>query len=221
MKAILSTVLLAGLAATSAHAEGLKVETRTFHSNLRIDGNRVTFTDEDGSFTADVSKVFFNAPGLGVAAVYGLNDAVDLGVGLSLARYYPNTDRQLDQTVLNGFVRYNVIKTEAGKMYGLAGVSRHSLDLNVDEEDGYSQSSKVTPVGNLDAGIGGAITLGSIDLGLEYKYSNSVGRGRITSKETYTYTNALGLKMEEKGQSRYTGLKLEGQELALTLAVKL
>ncbi len=221
MKAILSTVLLAGLAATSAHAEGLQVETRTFHSNLRIDGNSVTFTDEDGSFTGDVTKAFFNTAGLGVAAVYGLSDAVDLGVGLSLARYYPNTDRHLDQTVLNGFVRYNVIKTEAGKLYGLAGVSRHSLDLSVDEEDGYSQSSKITPVGNVDAGIGGALTLGSVDLGLEYKYSNSVGRGRITSKESYTYTNALGLQTVEKAQSRYTGLKLEGQELALTVAVKL
>jgi hypothetical protein len=221
MKAILSTVLLTGLAASAAHAEGLQVETRAFHSNLRIDGSKVTLTDEESSVTADVNKTFLNTAGLGVAAVYGVNEAVDLGVGFSLASYFPETDSQIDQTVVNGFMRYNFIKTESGKLYGLVGVSRHFLNEEVDEEEGYDQTIRIKPVANVDAGFGGTLTWGSVDLGLEYKYSNSVSRGRVSIKESYTYSDALGLRTVESSKTRFTGLKLEGQELALTLGVKL
>lgn len=220
MKTMLSAVLLTALAASSAHAEGLQVETRAFHSNLRIDGNKVTRTDEDGSFSADVRKSFHNTAGFGVAAVYGLNEAVELGLGLSLARYYPNVESKFDQTVVNGFLRYNFIKTQSGKLYGMAGVSRHTLSEKVEEEADYSHKSTITPVGNVDAGLGGALTIGSVDLGLEYKYSNSVSRGRVNVKESYSYTSA-GLRYTESAKTRFTGLKLEGQEMAFTVGVKL
>lgn len=222
MKALLATALFTALMASSAHAEGLQFETRAFHTNLRIHGNTATqVVDGRQTFTADVDASYYNSAGFGVNAVYGLNDAFDLGLGVSHARYYPDTETRLDQTVANGFLRYNLVKSSAGKIYFMAGVSRQMLSQNMKDTDDVSWSARITPVGNVDGGIGGALTLGAVDLGLEYKYSNSVGRAHGTFKETQTSVDEAGLVTTEVGKTRFSGLKVEAQELALTVGMKL
>jgi hypothetical protein len=220
MKAILATALLTAVTASSALAD-VQLETRAFHSNLRIDAGKITSELPDGEiFTDRISEDFFNTAGLGVAAVTAVNDVVEFGVGLSLARYYLTTVTQMDQTVLNGFTRLNLAQTESSKFYVLAGVSRQQLSQDVKDNEFVKTDFSYTPIVNGDLGLGGSIKLGSADLGLEYKYSNTLGRGRATLKSTFSIPG-----FEEFGvgrsKSKIHDIVLEGQEVALTLGMRL
>lgn len=221
MKAIISSALLTVFVASAAHAEGLQVETRAFHANMRVDAKKITFIENGRTVgTTDMSESFFNTAGFGVAGVYSADDTLDLGLGLSLARYYPNNGVTVDQTVLNGFSRFNLVKTEAGKFYVLVGLSRQQLSQDVEDGEDESYKSSFTPIVNADAGIGGSIKLGAADLGLEYKYTNTLAKGRASLHNRYTHMGVAGMVTETE-KTKIKDTVLEGHELALTLGVQL
>jgi len=221
MKTIISTALLTVLSASAAYGEGLQVETRAFHTNMRLDsGETVSIIDGEDSETGRMSEAFFNSAGFGVSAVQSIDDVVDLGLGLSFARYYPNDGVQLDQTVLNGFSRINLAKTETARFYMLAGLSRQQLSQDIESDDYSSYKSSFTPIVNGDLGLGGSFKLGSADLGLEYKYSSTLARGRASLKSFYSYTTLVGTESGRE-KVKVKGIVLEGQELALTLGMKI
>lgn len=221
MKAIISTALLTVLTASAAHAEGLQLETRAFHANMRLDSGKTTYiVDGESPETGRVSESFFNTAGFGVSAVQTIDDVLDFGLGLSFARYYPNDGVQIDQTVLNGFSRINLAKTETARFYMLAGLSRQQLAQEIESDDYSSYKSSFTPIVNGDLGLGGSIKLGSADLGLEYKYSSTLARGRASLKSFYSYTTLVGTERSRE-KVKIKDIVLEGQELALTLGVKI
>jgi hypothetical protein len=220
MKAILATALLTTVTASSALAD-VQLETRAFHSNLRIDAGKVTTEYFTGDVdTETMSEEFFNTPGLGVAAISKVDELVELGLGLNLARYHLSPGNQLDQTVLNAFTRLTLAESENGKFYILAGVSRQQLSQDVKDYDFVKTKISYTPIVNGDLGLGGSIKLGSADLGFEYKYSNTLARGRGTLKSTFAFTG-FGEFGVGQSKSKIRDIVLEGQEVALTLGMKL
>lgn len=220
MKAILTTALLTAVTASSAMAE-VQLETRAYHSNMRIDAGK--YTVETAGEDLEVGKMnedFFNTAGFGVAAVAPIDNAVELGLGLSFARYHPTTDNQLDQTVLSGFTRINLVQTESGRFYVLAGVSSQQLSQDLNDSEFVKTKVSYTPILNADLGLGGSIKLGSADLGIEYKYSNTLSRGRGTLKSSFAFPGFEGVELATS-KVKIRDIVLEGQELALTLGVKI
>ncbi len=223
MKMFLSTALLAAFAASLAHAE-VKVESRVFHSNLRLDAKSSTFYSPDSVESNGRQESFFNTAGVGVAGVFSPNQAIDMGIGYSYARYYVNSGTQIDQQVASLFSRFNLLQSETGKVYALVGASSHQLDQKFATERGSTSSveaeSSYSPIVNYDAGLGAAITLAGLDLGLEYKYSNTLSKGQGTVKEKSSYISLTG-PVVENYKSKIKGISAETQELSMTLSVKI
>lgn len=220
MKTLIATALLTTLTASSAWAD-IQLETRAYHSNMRVDAGKVTVESlgedlETGEFSED----FLNTAGFGIAAIAPLDETVELGLGLSLARYHPTPGNQTDQTSVSGFTRINLAKTDSGRFYVLAGLSSQQLSQELDDNEFINTKINYTPTLNGDLGLGGSIKLGAADLGLEYKYSNTLSRGRGTLKSSFSFPGFDGVEVATV-KAKIRGLVLEGQELALTLGLKL
>ncbi|HYX38108.1 MAG TPA: hypothetical protein VE954_33835 [Oligoflexus sp.] len=221
MKSIISTVLLTVLTSSAAYGEGLQVETRAFHANMRLDADKATYLQDGAPATTDgVSSSYYNTAGLGLAAVHVVDDILELGLGFSFARYYPSNGVQMDQTVLNGFSRINLAKTETSKVYMLGGLSRQQLTQDNESNEFARYKSSFTPIVNVDLGIGGTINFGSADLGLEYKHSNTVAAGRASFQSLYKIQGLTGNQVSSD-KIKFRNVALEGQELALTFGVKM
>ncbi|HYX38415.1 MAG TPA: hypothetical protein VE954_35380 [Oligoflexus sp.] len=221
MKAILSTALLTVLTASAAHAEGLKVETRAFHANMQLDAEKSTYKEDGTPATVDgVSSAYFNTAGFGLSAVQTVDDVLDFGLGLSVARYYPTKTSQIDQTVLHGFSRINLVKTDASRVYMLAGLSRQQLVQDIESDAYANYKTRYTPIVNGDLGLGATFTVGNADLGLEYKYSNTLAAGRASLQGLYKNPGLRGVQISSD-KNKLKGVTLQGQELALSVAVKL
>ncbi|WP_141736107.1 hypothetical protein [Oligoflexus tunisiensis] len=220
MKAVLATALLATLTASSALAE-VQVETRAFHTNLRLDSEEVIYVaDGLGKDTFTMNEDHFNTAGFGIAAVNAIDDTLEFGLGLSFARYYPTTKVQIDQTILNAFTRINLAKTETGKVFILGGLSRQQLAQEFDDEQLGTTEGRYTPIVNGDVGLGGSLNLGGADLGLEYKYSSTVASGRASIRNNYN-GQGFALTGTRRDKMKVKGVVLEGQEIALTLGMKI
>jgi hypothetical protein len=222
MKAILSTALLAALTASATYADGLHVETKAFHANMRLDAEKSIY-NEDGSpaVVNGVSSAYFNTAGFGVSAVQNIDEILDFGLGLSYARYYPENSVTIDQTVLHGFSRINLVATESSKVYMLAGLSRQQLAQQIEDNGFISHKSRFTPLVNGDLGLGGSIQFGTAELGLEYKYSNTLAAGRASIQSATRIQTRLATPQIHREKNKLKDVVLEGQELALTVGVKL
>lgn len=218
MKSILSATLIALIASSAAHAEGLQLETRIFHAakNERISSVKTYENGTYGSTIENIDHDYDTTAGAGVAASVSVLDQLDAGVGYSFARYFRSTtSTQVDQT-LQLFTRYNVQKSENSKFYLLAGVSEHRLKDDVSEPANFRFRSSFAPITNYDVGLGGSLKLGSVDLGLEYKYSNTLAKARA---QIVSRSYGFGLVEEQKLQLK--GVELEGHEVSVTLGVKI
>lgn len=222
MKAILALTFLSAVTASSATAE-VHFETRAFHSKLRMDADRVILVNKgEDTNAAGYDSRQLDTAGLGLSVIAPVHDIVEFGLGLSLARYHPSTRAELNQTALNGFTRINLAQTESGKLYFLAGVSRQQLTEDIEATELVDFKVQYSPIVNGDLGLGGSIKLGPVDLGLEYKYTTTLAPGRATFKNkhaTPALEEDMGYFVPSKVKIR--DLVLKGQELALTLGMKL
>jgi hypothetical protein len=220
MKTVFATALLATLATSSALAE-VQVETRAFHTNLRLDSEEVIYvSDRLGKETYTMNESHYNTAGVGLSAVNTIDEVLEVGLGLSFARYYPTTNVQLDQTVLNAFTRVNLAQSETGKVFIMGGLSRQQLDQDFDDKRLGSTKANYTPIVNGDVGVGGFLNLGGADLGLEYKYSSTVASGRASIKNTYN-AEGFALTGTPRDKNKIKGVVLEGQEISLTLGMSI
>ncbi|HET9235938.1 MAG TPA: hypothetical protein VFO10_01735 [Oligoflexus sp.] len=217
MKSLLAAALLSALAASSATAQ-VQFETRAFHSNLRIDAGRVTSEIfGDMNYEENMSEAFFNTAGLGFGLIAPVDETVEFGLGVSFARYNPTPGNELNQTVANGFTRINFAHTANGKFYMLAGVSRQQLTQHFESTPYTRVQARYTPIVNGDLGLGASFQLDQVDIGFEYKYTNTLSPGRGTLKSSWKIPSF----MEGSGKSKIRDVVLEGQELALTCGIKL
>jgi opacity protein-like surface antigen len=218
MKSLLATALLTTMTATSAIAQ-VQFETRAFHSNLRIDAGRVTseiLGDVDYE-EEEMSEAFLNTAGLGFGLIAAVDETVEFGLGVSFARYNPVPENELNQTVANGFTRINFAHTPHGKFYMLAGVSRQQLTQHFEGNEFARIRARYSPIVNGDLGLGASFQLDKVDIGFEYKYSNSLGRGRATLNSSWKIPGFHSVS----SKYRIRDIVLEGQELALTCGIKL
>jgi opacity protein-like surface antigen len=217
MKSLLATALLTTLTATSAMAQ-VQFETRVFHSNLRIDASRVTSEIlGESDIEEDMSEAFFNTAGLGFGLIAPVDETVEFGLGVSFARYNPVPENELNQTVVNGFTRINFAHTSNGKLYLLAGVSRQQLTQHFEGNEFARTRARYSPIVNGDLGLGASFQLDKVDIGFEYKYTNTLGRGRATLQSNWKVPGW----MSGSSKSKIRDIVMEGQELALTCGIKL
>jgi opacity protein-like surface antigen len=217
MKSLLASALLTALTASSAMAQ-VKFETRAFHSNLRIDAGRVTSEIlNDGDYEEDMSEAFFNTAGLGFGLIAPVDETVEFGLGVSFARYNPEPENELNQTVANGFTRINFAHTPSGKFYMLAGISRQQLTQHFEGNEYARIRARYSPIVNGDLGLGASFQLDNVDIGFEYKVTNTLAPGRGTLKSTWKIPGF----MSGASKSKIRDIVLEGQELALTCGIKL
>lgn len=219
MKKIFSISLMAVLAASSAQAEVFQIEPRVFHSNLHLNAGATEVYENgvsQGRTKADQDSL--NGAGLGISGIFALSEQIDLGLGYSMARYFPSPEINNEQQVLEVFSRLYMAKTTSSKLYFLAGASSHQFSIDIDSKDDspFSQSSSFTPIVNYDLGIGGALNFGIVDLGLEYKYSNTLANGSATFVSRASFRNVT-----EEYKSKTKDIALESQEISLTVGVSL
>lgn len=217
MKSLLAAALLTALTATSAMSQ-VQFETRVFHSNLRVDGGRVTSEIfGEAEYEEDLSEAFFNTAGLGFGLIGPVDETVELGLGVSFARYNPVPENELNQTVVNAFSRINFAHTSHGKFYLLAGVSRQQLTQHFEGNEFARARARYSPIVNGDVGLGASFQLDKVDFGFEYKYTNTLAPGRATLQSTWKVPGW----MSGSSKSKIRDVVMEGQELALTCGIKL
>jgi hypothetical protein len=217
MRTLVSASLLLLLSASTVQAAAVQLETRAFHSHLRLD-------HKDSVMTVNGQEVdrleggedFENTAGGGIGLIAHLDPYVSLGVGYDRARYFPSPDVKSDQQVLSLFTRWTLYRGATSRLHFHTGVSQHTLTQKSDALAGNDMDIKYSPVLNYDLGLGQTWTFGLWNVGLAYKYSDTFGRGNSqTVMRTRALVDPFTLTVAEV-KTKLRNFNIEQQELALT-----
>ncbi len=220
MKANFPALILL-LTATASQASALQVETRAFHSNLRLDMKSAVLTMNGQDIgTQEGGEYFQNTAGGGIALVANLDPYVSLGLGYDRARYFPSPDYKMDQQMLSLFTRWTLYQGESSRLHFLTGVSQHRLSGQGDPIPNMNLTVKYSPVMNYDLGLGQTWTFGSFNVGLAYKYSDTFGRGNSQVVMRSRFSDKLQLT-ESESKTKIRNFNIEQQELSLQVGVNI
>lgn len=216
MKTALSAALFVTLAASTAEASAIQVETRAFHSNLRLSLKETVQSINGRDIgTTGSDELFLNTAGGGIAFIGKLDEYVSLGAGYERARYFPGPDATINQQTLCLFTRFTLYQGPISHVHLLAGLSQQSLTAEATDVD-----VKYSPVMNYDFGLGHTWSFGLWRVGLAYKYSDTFGRGNNRTVIRSRIYNEFQL-VDTEVKARARNFNIEQQQLSLSLGVNL
>ncbi len=195
-----------------AVGDDMHIGLETFHSNMRS--------------TATFAEVYFdkrmltynNAPGVGLIGLHSVADDWALGLGLGYVRYYQGNARFMDRTSMQLFARYFWWRRDVFELFSKTGFSQQQLHADQPKSSGFH--SNYEPIFNYDVGIGGALKLGSGSFALEYRYADSISKGRASVSYPYLILSSpAGSPVSAK--LKLKDIEIQTHELALTTSVAL
>ncbi|HYX39567.1 MAG TPA: outer membrane beta-barrel protein [Oligoflexus sp.] len=171
----LAIMTMTALVASSALADEIAIKPKIISSQIKTDAERLSVNGINMNLENDNSDDSTNGLGFGVDFEFKLADRAKLGSEVSYTTYEED-DSEATDLALGGFLAYDFIAQDNLSVYGKAGLSLHSFAL---EE--FESASLL----NTDLGLGVAFNVApSVDLGGEYKYSTTLGKGDMSSEES-------------------------------------
>lgn len=190
------TVVACFFVASSALAnDAVKLKARLIQSQMILTADKIV--DDGEEYDADNTRRTVPGSGAGLGLEFSINDRARFGTELAYTEYSRSRSKAFD-TALGGYLAYDFLKSDAFSLYASVGLTAHQFGV-----PWYKAATFV----DADAGLGASLAVAeNVDLGAEYKYSETIVKGELRSK-AFSGDKIKGLGQERNDYSVFVAYK--------------